>query len=272
MAILGVDLSSHDGVPDFNAIKAGGYAFVVLKVTGGDQYANPYFPQQYAAARAAGLLVGLYHYDSEPTVHQGTADQEAANFLAHIPNSLPNGTFIALDAEETVGRDPARYRRWLDLVRQATGRRGLFYSYPDFLSRDPHTDWSPVVEVADLWFASYDGSEPAAPAGWPKITIWQRSGGEPVPGVAVDADVDVLEVSMDDLIALGTPVAADATNLNPGFPGALQPQGNTVLNGVDFGGNAICVEAVTVQVRNAEGQRYTRRWVGYHLEDWVEIQ
>lgn len=59
------------------------------------------------------------------------------------------------------------------------------------------------------------------------------------------------------------PPAAD-----PGFPGALTPDGRTVLNGVDFGGVSECVEEVTVRTRNDQGERYERTWVAHHLDPW----
>ncbi len=69
-----------------------------------------------------------------------------------------------------------------------------------------------------------------------------------------------------DVTAQTKPTPAD-----PGFPGALQADGTTVLDGVDFGGVAVCVEEVRVQVRNAAGGRYRRRWVGHALEAWEVV-
>lgn len=56
---------------------------------------------------------------------------------------------------------------------------------------------------------------------------------------------------------------------DPGFPGALQPDGTTKLGAVDFGGQAVTVEEVTVQVRNAAGERYRRTWAGHKLGEWA---
>lgn len=62
-----------------------------------------------------------------------------------------------------------------------------------------------------------------------------------------------------------TPVIVD-----PGFPGALQPDGRTVINGVDFGGEAVCVEEITARVRNDKGERFERTWVGHQLKEWLD--
>lgn len=56
---------------------------------------------------------------------------------------------------------------------------------------------------------------------------------------------------------------------DPGFPGALQPDGSSRLNDTDFGGTLVRVEWVQLGGINAAGERYSRRWSGHKLEDWV---
>lgn len=55
---------------------------------------------------------------------------------------------------------------------------------------------------------------------------------------------------------------------DPGFPGALTAGGHAVINGVDFEGQAVSVEEVTVRVRNAAGARFQRTWAGHQLQPW----
>lgn len=62
-----------------------------------------------------------------------------------------------------------------------------------------------------------------------------------------------------------------STGADPGFPGALQPDGATRLGEVNFGGVAVCVEEVSVQVRNEEGRRYRRTWAGHALGPWQAL-
>lgn len=283
MMIRGIDVSSHQGQVDWPAVAAAGYAFAIVKATGGDQYANPHFADQFAGAQAAGLAVGIYHFDGEPSVHTGTPQEEAAWFLAHLPNPLPAGTLLALDAEETATRDVDRYLAWLKIVQAATGVTPLFYTYPNFINEASGQRWADLSDYP-LWYAWYptnvgditQKSLPSAPAGWPRVTIWQYSGGSTVPGTSFPTDLNRFDGSVSDLRALGKAgtLTTDTTppaNDNPGFDHALQPDGRTVLNGVDFGGTAVTVEEVTVQVRNAAGERYTRRWVGYALEPWQRL-
>lgn len=84
MAVYGLDLSVHNGDLDFNAIKAAGHDFVILRAGFGSQASqkDKNFEKYYAAAKAAGLKVGAYHYSYALTAEQAVA--EAKTFLDFI--------------------------------------------------------------------------------------------------------------------------------------------------------------------------------------------
>jgi hypothetical protein len=75
----------------------------------------------------------------------------------------------------------------------------------------------------------------------------------------------------EDWIAAGGLVAQRKEPPDKGFPGALQPDGSTVLNGVDFGGIAESVVRVDVTVRNSAGAHYRRTWAGHELFPWEMV-
>lgn len=93
--VRGIDLSAHNGVPDFDSIAAAGIDFVYLKASEGVSHRDPSFMRNYLAARRAGMAVGAYHFfrfDCDGT-------RQAANFLAATKDcdlQLP----LALDIEE----------------------------------------------------------------------------------------------------------------------------------------------------------------------------
>ncbi len=62
-----------------------------------------------------------------------------------------------------------------------------------------------------------------------------------------------------------------APSADPGFPGALQPDGTSQLNGVDFGGTLVRVEWVELGGVNAAGERYRRKWAGHALAAWEPV-
>ncbi len=76
-----VDISSHQSwmvQADFNAIKAAGVKTVIIKLTEGTGYINPYASSQIQMAKSAGLNIAVYHY----ATLQGANSQDAGNSLA----------------------------------------------------------------------------------------------------------------------------------------------------------------------------------------------
>ena len=66
----GIDISKYQRNIDFNAVAASGVEFVIIQAGYGHDISqkDPYFEQNYAAAKAAGLKVGAYwfSYASDP--------------------------------------------------------------------------------------------------------------------------------------------------------------------------------------------------------------
>lgn len=97
-----VDVSSHQGdisVSDFLNMKGQGITGVVVKLTEGTSYVNPYAESQIKNAKAAGLKVSAYHYSW--FVNKKTAEAEA-RFFASIAKgfNLESSTVMVNDAEQ----------------------------------------------------------------------------------------------------------------------------------------------------------------------------
>ncbi|MCL2654226.1 MAG: hypothetical protein FWD65_00765 [Coriobacteriia bacterium] len=83
---------------DFNTLKLSGVKYVVVKLTEGTTYSNPYAAQQIAYAKAAGLKVAAYHYVYDPN----SIAAEARHFAARADAlGLPISTMMIEDAEGT---------------------------------------------------------------------------------------------------------------------------------------------------------------------------
>lgn len=84
MAHYGLDLSVHNGNLDFNAIKAAGNDFVILRAGYGSAISQKdgRFEEYYRKARAAGLKIGAYWYSYALSVSQ--AVDEAKTCLEAI--------------------------------------------------------------------------------------------------------------------------------------------------------------------------------------------
>lgn len=89
--IEGRDVSSYDGSsPDYS-----GLDFVIIKVTEGTGYVNPYWTQQRDKARAEGKIVGYYAY---PHIADGGV-ADATFFLRTCLSQTRPGEFFNLDWE-----------------------------------------------------------------------------------------------------------------------------------------------------------------------------
>ena len=97
-----VDVSSHNGhisVEDYRQLASKGVGGVVVKLTEGTHYTNPYAESQVRNAQAAGLQVSTYAFSHY------TSDAEAraeARYYAAFANklSLPKNTVMVNDMEE----------------------------------------------------------------------------------------------------------------------------------------------------------------------------
>jgi GH25 family lysozyme M1 (1,4-beta-N-acetylmuramidase) len=203
----GVDISSwqhQNGASiDWNAVKAAGNQFVVIKATEGTTYTNPDYAADKAGAQAAGLVVGAYHY-ARPALPISTAADQARYFLAAAGNTNTAGQLApVLDLETTGGLNPNDLTQWtqtfLRTVEAQTGRPPILYTYRSFwLNKIANTQ---AFAKYPLWFAIYnDNPDPGAlPGGWPSWLIWQYSSGGAVNGINGRVDVNAFCCSPTDL-------------------------------------------------------------------------
>src|SRR5215471_1898947 len=119
-----IDISAHQGKPDFAAIKAAGIAGIIHKATEGVGYQDPVYAHNKAAAKAAGLLWGAYHFGTGSNPQQQAADfiqaaQAGADELLVLDfEGNEHGTQMTL----------AMARTFVQEVYNATGRWPGFYS------------------------------------------------------------------------------------------------------------------------------------------------
>lgn len=201
--IPGIDISHYQGVVDWTALKAtSGEQFVYAKATEGTAIADPYFHDNWAGIKSAGLLRGAYHFFHPDQ----DAFAQAAFFIEKL--TLANGSILhgpgdlpaALDLETTAGCTPETILsgalKWLDIVGLATGRKPLLYTYTSFWR---NTLGNPTA-LSDhpLWIAQYSAAAPAQIGGWPNYTIWQF-GQAQVPGITAKTDVNSFNGTSDQL-------------------------------------------------------------------------
>lgn len=180
----GIDVSHHQRAIDWARVAGAGKRFMIAKASQGVAFRDSRFAANVAGARAAGLLVGSYHFaDGSPVV------REVSNYVQAIAGRRP-GELLVLDFEGPILHiaDPVGWAaQWLGGVAEATGVMPLVY-----MSRSVthQFNWSRVVRLgAGLWCAAY-AKAMGSPSHWPFTAMWQYSSSGLVAGVAGRVDLD----------------------------------------------------------------------------------
>ncbi len=169
-----IDLSHHNTVTSFSAVRAAGILGVIHKATQGSSYVDPTYAAHRQDATAAGLLFGAYHFGTA-----GDPDVQAEDFLA---TAGPN-TLLVLDFEgNPQGEDMSlqEAEHFVSHIKQVTGRYpGLYsgYTIKQALSAAGITSPSQtVLSNCWLWISQYSNA-PLIPKIWPAWTLWQYTDG-----------------------------------------------------------------------------------------------
>jgi lysozyme len=177
-----IDLSHWQGPVDFTQAKSAGIAAVILKATQGANWIDATFTSRLAAAMAAGLLVGAYHFldDSAPALQVenflSVAEGRQVLALDAEPNDI-GGTVTVAQAAEAAAR-----------LQMATGRAPIVYISRYGLDGRGTGFPNGVLSRCPLWLPAYN-SRPVCPPGWSRWTLWQYTDGTagedvlPVPGI-----------------------------------------------------------------------------------------
>lgn len=178
---------------------------VIIKVTGGTHYENPYWRQWADDVLASGKLLGFYHYAVESEGNP-QARAEAEFFLSKVQDYI--GKFIpVLDWEaDALNLSASWAREWLDIVAERTGSTPWFYGYASNVNS---TDYSLVAEKYPLWMASYlnryDGAgfedDPEQRwnyGNWNYAIAYQYTSTGYIPGYGGDLDLSVGYMSAQD--------------------------------------------------------------------------
>lgn len=189
--VRGIDLSAHNGVPDFDSIAASGIDFVYLKASEGADYRDPAFTRNYLAARRAGLNVGAYHFFR----FESDGPRQAENFLGAIKGcelQLP----AAIDIEEWGNPAENATEIILERLEGMQAMLKVFYG-PTAIYTNKTGDARFVrgnFEDTDLWICSFT-NPPLTRRPW---HLWQHSHCGRIPGVKGYVDLDTFNGHRDD--------------------------------------------------------------------------
>ncbi|KYK50077.1 hypothetical protein A1D31_22460 [Bradyrhizobium liaoningense] len=182
-----IDISHHQGYPDFDEVAAAGVLGIIHKVSEGTSFIDSARAENCAAAKAAGLQVSTYHWLSP-----GSNPTQQMEFYLSLLDPV-EGERVVIDYEQdgcTVAmlRDAVQalldYRHELQITVYSGHllKEQLGSDSDDFLA-----------ENTDLWLAQYtsDESNISWPEGtYPQWALWQYSETGEIPGIN-DAYVDL---------------------------------------------------------------------------------
>ena len=196
---LGIDVSSHQGTVDWEAVAADGIDFALVRLgnrgyTEGSLHVDEQGAANLDGARAAGLDVGAYFFSQATTVRRGSRrgrPRFEASGRAHL------GTARGLRPRARAGRSGPRQRggRRPKRSRPARSRSANGWKRPDT------PPWSTAMPAT--WPATTGRPWAGAPCGSPNTTwqrrtprstsrFWQYSNSGDVQGVSTPVDMNLL--------------------------------------------------------------------------------
>jgi GH25 family lysozyme M1 (1,4-beta-N-acetylmuramidase) len=193
--ILGFDVSNHQQAVNFAAARAAGRDFCATKATEGVGFTDSYLAVNRKAGRAAGLVMGLYHF-----ARAGDPVAEA-RYFANAVGPLQAGEFVVLDWEVPAADPVGWCSTWLATVKGVLGVAPLIYMNQSAVKG---SNWTSLAGTYGLWLAQYDGStqQPAVPY-WGAPAMKQYSDAGSVLGVNGLCDVNAFYGKRDQLLAYG---------------------------------------------------------------------
>lgn len=201
---LGVDVSSNNnngtGIVDFNAIKAAGYDFAMVRVGYGTTaggtfkgYISKSFTPQLTQAQAAGLEVGVYWWMNACSVEQAIIEAKAClDAIKKYRLTYP----VCLDQEynSPCGKWGVNKNRQLrtDMAKafletiQSASYYAMFYSSADWLN---NWVYPAQLRAYDKWVADVRTGR-STPGFNGTYGIWQHSWKGRIPGNNFDIDLN----------------------------------------------------------------------------------
>lgn len=195
-AVLGVDVSAHQGTIDWDQVRGAGMEFAIIRIgyrgyTSGGIYEDEYARANLEGARAAGLKVGVYFYSQ--ALDEGEARREAQfclDFLDGEKLDLPVVYDWEYAGEDTRSADMtsdalmACTRAFCEAVEES-GYKAMIYFNPHIAENLLRLE---ELQAYPFWLAMYSDRMT-----WPhEIEMWQYTSAGAVPGIEGDTDINLL--------------------------------------------------------------------------------
>ena len=196
----GIDVSSNNGTIEWTKV-AKTQKFAIVKASEGYTFRNKERVKQYKFAKAAGLLVGAYHYARPDTdAFPNDALKEAGQFIECLKEKgWERGVDLApiLDLEEGMKSDDQYNVDWAnkfcEYIKRELGVTPTVYTanwYFQAYMRDASKSSLEAISKYPVWWADYttDFGEDPNLSLWNSWQIWQWTGSGRIDGVVGKVD------------------------------------------------------------------------------------
>lgn len=186
----GIDVSRWQHGIDFNAVRAAGYDFVIIKAGGSDDgfYTDPCFESFYDMARAAGLYIGAYYFVGPEFTSAEDGRADAERFIRILGNRLfEMPVYADIECTRPADKDGVTEAAiaFCETMEDAGYYVGIYASeYSGFRDRLD----AKRLSAYTWWVAAWGDTEPNVPYG-----IWQYNNNGRIDGVTVDENEAVEE-------------------------------------------------------------------------------
>lgn len=190
--IKGIDISRYQGNPDFRRVKAAGIQYVMLKATEGVNYIDPCFKANAAAATAAGMPIGVYHF-----LRAGSVADQVRDCLAAIkPYKITWPVAVDVEHAELLALGQEKLTDMvLDFCARikAAGYRPMIYSNYNWMYVAKYLDIARIKAAGiPIWMAWYSDATPGNTDRSSLCDMWQYASDGKVDGITSNGlDMDV---------------------------------------------------------------------------------
>ena len=249
-AYHGVDIyhgTSENGQIDWAQLKST-QDFVYIKADEGENWVDPMYQANVAAAKSVGLAWGTYHFLRLYSVD--SCRQQADNYWARIKGTgyslIPAVDVESHDGQATASGMRDCIRAFVDEFQRISGITPVLYTYTSYANdilRGQFTD-------CPLWLADYRGYAGDV-VGWGAWHAWQYSDRGDVAAIA-NREVD-LDKATSGIFMSSAPVTTTSTASQTAVKAAAQPSeyvrgqqiGLNKLGITDNSGNALAEDGIT---------------------------
>jgi lysozyme len=201
----GVDVSTwqhpNNQPIDWHEVASAGYTFAIVKATQGVTWTNPWLTRDLDDARAAGLLVGAYHFYEMGVNPEAQVDHAIGMLAGQV---LELGFYLDWEPGEVQSWQlPETYNAFLAKAMQTRNPVGTYCAQ----------SWHEQLKAANapiyrLWLADLNPTENVS------AFIWQNSWTDKVPGIGAAVDEDILLSTRGLNIPTGPPVKPTAATVH----------------------------------------------------------